>query len=721
MRYRGLLLLAAAARGSIRTVENACVFEGSVLLTATADVCVDVTVDDVSAWTAAEMAALVVCTEFESAGERAHGECRAFGAWPHGHAEQRVLAPGNWTASTWLADAADAGALVQSRKQFEHRVNFHVQRAPLLPAPRAPLRDAPAANLTLGVYLQHDANLALVRTADGFVIEALELERETRVRYFDTRHLSNAALEKVLSRSIDGLLRRAGESPRSIGYVAWVRNYASEHKVVVHELATRKFAPGVVWVECDHHAAHATLALYDSPFDRPLVVTLDGGGNDGLGGVFAAGRFPEDDDGAARAPLERVGDVTYDYGTAYTIVSTYASEVAGDWGSMTAHWSFVAGELGGPQPKRLALAGKAMGYSALGFARAEWLAPMRHFMRTHEGYSVTPPTPADFFAQFKGAGNVTRDGGESAQLRTERDLIATLQAVFVADVVALVAPYFLAAGAARYDGLALAGGCALNVLANTALQQTFGLRVHVPSSPNDGGLGVGAAWHVSAPLRRQPLQYTGAELFDAADVPRLLAPLPTRAVDVDALARFLVDGNIVAVVSGRAEFGPRALGHRSLLAYPGFDGAKARLNAVKFREAWRPCAPMVALDDALRVFTALPISPYMSFAATLTDAASAALPAISHYDGTARPQIVNSEDDAFLYALLLAVKRLTGWAVLINTSLNTRGRPILNTLLEALELYHTDDNLGALVVGDKVLYKDTLGAGGERGSPTREL
>ena len=112
---------------------------------------------------------------------------------------------------------------------------------------------------------------------------------------------------------------------------------------------------------------------------------------------------------------------------------------------------------------------------------------------------------------------------------------------------------------------------------------------------------------------------------------------------------------------------------------------------------------MVAVEDALRVFTTLPRSPYMSFAPRLTAAAAAALPDIVHFDGTARPQTVAPTDDAWLHKLLLAVKARTGWAVLINTSFNARGKPILNTAREALALLRDSPAMSAVVFDDRVV------------------
>ena len=174
-------------------------------------------------------------------------------------------------------------------------------------------------------------------------------------------------------------------------------------------------------------------------------------------------------------------------------------------------------------------------------------------------------------------------------------------------------------------------------------------------------------------------------------------------VGVEALADLLAAGKVVGVVRGRMEFGPRALGHRSLLADPSRPGSKDRLNAIKHREWWRPTAPVVAREAARDVFETLPRSPYMSFAPRLTAAAAAALPGIHHFDGTARPQVVAPADEPWLHALLAAVARRTGWAVLINTSFNTKGRPILNTAAEALALLESDGLDAVLIEATLVL------------------
>ena len=127
---------------------------------------------------------------------------------------------------------------------------------------------------------------------------------------------------------------------------------------------------------------------------------------------------------------------------------------------------------------------------------------------------------------------------------------------------------------------------------------------------------------------------------------------------------------------------------------PAFAPALAIQHGVR---GLRSAAPVLAYEDALAVFESVPRSPYMSFAPRLTPAAAAALPGIRHFDGTARPQVVAPDDEPWLHALLLAVKRRTGWAVLINTSFNTKGSPILNTAAEVLDLLRDSPDLDAVL------------------------
>jgi carbamoyltransferase len=144
---------------------------------------------------------------------------------------------------------------------------------------------------------------------------------------------------------------------------------------------------------------------------------------------------------------------------------------------------------------------------------------------------------------------------------------------------------------------------------------------------------------------------------------------------------------MVAWFQGRSEYGPRALGHRSLLAHPGERRITARLNDVKGREQFRPVAPMVRAERAAEVFDGMLPSPYMLFVHQVRPAWRDRIPAVVHVDGTARVQTVDPADEPLVAELLAEFDRRTGLPVVVNTSLNTAGRPIVDTPREALELF----------------------------------
>jgi carbamoyltransferase len=171
---------------------------------------------------------------------------------------------------------------------------------------------------------------------------------------------------------------------------------------------------------------------------------------------------------------------------------------------------------------------------------------------------------------------------------------------------------------------------------------------------------------------------------------------------VAEVADILAGDGIVAWFQGRSEFGPRALGHRSLLADPRRAGTLERLNDVKGREQFRPVAPMVPLERAPEIFDGPLPSPYMLFIHRVRDAWRDRIPAAVHVDGTARAQTVERASEPLVADLLEAFGEKTGVPVLINTSLNTAGRPIVDTPADALELFGSAP-VDALAVGPFLL------------------
>ncbi|HEU4997473.1 MAG TPA: carbamoyltransferase C-terminal domain-containing protein [Lapillicoccus sp.] len=264
--------------------------------------------------------------------------------------------------------------------------------------------------------------------------------------------------------------------------------------------------------------------------------------------------------------------------------------------------------------------------------------------------------------------------------------------------------------------LALAGGVALNCVANTRiLDETPYEDLWVQPAAGDAGTALGAALHVAAEHgdRIQPM--VGADLgrgWDDAEIEQILrrAHLPVDRPDdvADAVAQCLAEDGIVAWFQGRSEFGPRALGHRSLLAHPGRAENLERLNDVKGREQFRPVAPMVLLERAADIFGRGPLpSPYMLFVHDVSGPWRDRIPAVVHVDGTARVQTVDDETEPLVARMLRRFEDRTGLPVVVNTSLNTAGRPMVDSPADALECFGSTP-VDLLAIGPFVLRRPAV-------------
>ncbi|HET7566030.1 MAG TPA: carbamoyltransferase C-terminal domain-containing protein, partial [Gemmatimonadaceae bacterium] len=431
------------------------------------------------------------------------------------------------------------------------------------------------------------------------------------------------------------------------------------------------------WHFVPHHVAHAASAFLPSPFEQAAVMTLDGRGELATTAYFMG-------NGTC---LELLGEVRMpsSLGLLYEEVTSYLGFL---------HSS--------DEYKVMALAS---------FGTPRYRDAFREIIDVREngGYVTHPPRLEERF------GPARLKSGPMEQ--RHYDIARSLQAALEDTVLELA--HWLGE-TTHATQLCLAGGVALNCVMNARIRDHGPFRdVWVQPAAGDAGTALGAALTVDArehptraPRATMDHPYLGPSYSDD-EIERVLerAKLRYRRLDnvADEAAELLADGKILGWFQGRMEFGPRALGARSILASPIPADMQARLNELKDREDFRPVAPVVLEDQADAWFENARPSPFMLFVFDVRPEKADRIPAVRHADGTARVQTVNRAQHPLYYDLIEAFARRTGVPVLVNTSFNTRGQPIVCTPRDAIECFWSSP-LDALVIGSFLLEKPEASA-----------
>ena len=273
------------------------------------------------------------------------------------------------------------------------------------------------------------------------------------------------------------------------------------------------------------------------------------------------------------------------------------------------------------------------------------------------------------------------------------------------------------------QSLCLSGGGALNCPANSLIWREAQYRnVFVPPTSDDGGLALGAAWYLLHTVMRRPRRvqlsdcssaaYLGHQVLEqevkeaiALERQHLVVTVP---IDPPEQAgEDIAADKVIAWFNGRSEVGPRALGNRSILANPSQSHNWKRVNKIKNREEWRPFAPAILEEEAPSWFSGAPLpSPFMLFTATVKRPAE--IPAVTHVDGSARVQTVSKKGSPFR-RVLESMQRHSGIPVVLNTSLNGPGEPIVNRPIEAINLFLSSDLDVLYLLGHRINKKKSFG------------
>jgi carbamoyltransferase len=550
----------------------------------------------------------------------------------------------------------------------------------------------------------HDSAAALV--VDGECVAAVAEERISRRKH--TGDFPLGAIEACLE--IGGLdLTEVDEIAHSFDYGPFERMYSLDP--VTADLYREALSPSAFVAQVaralpafptdrvrhvDHHLAHAASAAFTSGWDDCLVIVIDGMGEAHGASVYRA-------TGTRLEPMLRV-PASKSIGIFYSIVTLHLG------------FDFNSDEY------------KIMGLAPYGDAK-RFAAFFDDAVRlVDDGSWDIPPLRQ----------NHTRDEREfhngvrrwlTDELLAPREPDAPIEQVHMDVAAGLQAALdrailHLCGEAGRRTGLrqlALAGGVALNTTANARLQAAGAFdEIYVQPAAADDGSALGAALSRAASQaevrnRRSPVPFYGGAPPDE-DVALalrhfrdriLVTEFPTLEATCRAAAESIAGGEVIAWYRGRMEFGPRALGHRSILADPSDPAMRDRVNAmVKLREAFRPFAPAVSLEQVHTWFDVAPGTelPYMVVNVRVRDEHQATLPAVTHVDGSARVQTVSTADNADFHALLRAVGARTQRELVLNTSFNVQGQPIVNTPHEAVETF-LGTGIDALYLEDTLVRK----------------
>lgn len=442
-----------------------------------------------------------------------------------------------------------------------------------------------------------------------------------------------------------------------------------------HHLQERFKDAGVTknrWHFIEHHLSHASSAFLPSPYMEAAVLTVDGRGEKATT-TFSMGSGND---------LRRISqvDMPHSLGLLYEKV--------------TSHLGFLHSS---DEYKVMALAS----YGKPVFTNA--FRSMIN-MRNNGIYTINDDEMVELLGPARKKGDPFTDH--------HFNIAHSLQLVLQESVLELASWLKNETGA---DNLCFAGGVALNCVLNAKLRDA-GLfkNIWVQPAAGDAGTALGAAMWVDATERRSTRKdfkmdhaYWGPEYGDD-EIESFLkwTKTPYRKMTniAEETAELLIADKIIGWFQGRMEFGPRALGSRSILASPLHAEMQARLNEVKDREDFRPVAPVVMEDKAGEWFEGASYSPFMLFVYDVKEEKRGMIPAVTHVDGTARIQTVNRQQHEQYYNLLEAFYNKTGVPVLINTSFNTLGKPIVCTPRDAIECFWSSP-FDALVIGSFLVEK----------------
>jgi carbamoyltransferase len=525
-------------------------------------------------------------------------------------------------------------------------------------------------------YCDPDADLVVAKTWSEQAVPLLHREYDEMGKYLELlqRRPKTPAMEFMQLRLHDyrHILKfftaLAEEAGTHLDYIARTGFGLGSPR----EIETRRY---------DHHLTHAAAACFTSPFEEAACAVVDGFG-EGTSCSFFSYK-----NGKISEIRRSVGNMKWSLGSFYVTLTALCGFV---------HWQ---GE-----------EWKVMGLASYGQFDRKIYELMRRHIKI-DGLNIV--CPSESVPVLMELYKYARKPGQAAL--DVANIAYTGQQVFSELMRELLQNLY---NETNSKNLVLSGGCALNSSWNgQILNQTTFDALHVFSAPADDGNAVGAALLAyrednpsAKPQRATHSPYLGSAMSkEAVDNLKKFSRIPKLEpighTVTKRVAELLTQGKIIGWVQGRAEFGPRALGNRSILADPRPSNMKEKINAtVKFREEFRPFAPSILHEHGDEYFYHYQESRYMERTLTFREEVRDKVPAVVHVDGTGRLQTVREEWNPRFHHLIREFFKLTGVPVILNTSFNIMGKPIIHSVEDAVSVFYTT-GLDALVIEDVLIEK----------------
>lgn len=497
----------------------------------------------------------------------------------------------------------------------------------------------------LGFHGSHNATLAL--SYGDKILEAVELERFISHKNAALYYYENPPHAVNLVKEIDRYFKNKYQVEK---YDYVIYNSVDENLFNFDKILNYNKLE-----YCPHHIAHCCSAFYQSPYPEALVISFDGGSDEGFFNIYTIKRGKDP---------QKVYSGEMDYAVSYMVSGHFIPAIKREE-------DVYKGNLVYP--------GKLMGYVGYGKYRDDLAEKLISFYKSNTYDNIVDAFDryVTLFAEY----GIT-DWNSYFSEQDSKDIATTNQIVFETLFESEVSKFL-----EIYSELpvVLTGGCALNIINNTKISKTR--EVFIPPNPSDVGLAIGCLCSIINPNEPVDTTYIGPQVWDRMELGKYLYERSAEEFTISKIANIITSGGIIGVVRDRCEHGPRALGNRSLICDATNPKMKDFVNSnIKNRESFRPFSPIVRYEDLNKYFKWHKESKHMTYSPEVREEYRETLKSAVHIDGTARVQTVTREQNSFIYDLLTELNNKTGYGVILNTSFNVDGKPILNTYKEAFEV-----------------------------------